>query len=140
MGIDYGKKRVGVALSDEEGKFALPESVLPNDTRLIENLVNLGKERGVGAIIVGESRDFSGKANPIQAQIADFVKELKGVSHLPVFMEQELLTSKEASHDQGEGDMIDASAAALILKAYLDRQQPTAEEKRGRPWKRGDEM
>ena len=41
MGIDYGKKRVGVALSDEAGQFAMPEAVLPNDKNLFDALNNL---------------------------------------------------------------------------------------------------
>ncbi len=140
MGIDYGMKRVGIAISDEEGKFALPEAVLPNDTKLMSSIQKLVTEREVRGVVLGESRDFSGKPNPVQAAIADFQKELHGVLRMPVHLEQEILTSKEAGHIQGEGDMLDASAAALILKAYLDRQQPSADEKRGRPWMRGDEI
>jgi putative holliday junction resolvase len=123
MGIDYGKKRVGIALSDPDRHFAMPESVIPNDDHLLENIQKIIKEREVIAIVLGESKDFSGEANKIQAEIAQFKKNLEIVSGLSVFYEPELLTSREATHIQGEGAMLDASAAALILKGYLDRQQ-----------------
>ena len=123
MGIDYGRKRVGVALSDENAEFAMPEVVLQNDGALYETINKLATDRGVCGIVVGESRDFSGKANKIQEDIITFKKVLEDKYGLPVHLEPEILTSREASHIQGEGKMLDASAAALILKSYLDNHK-----------------
>lgn len=127
LGIDFGTKRVGIALSDPAGRFALPEAVLPNDWKLLEHIKKLCIEREVKAIVLGESRDFLGEKNKVQKKIELFKKELTGLTGLPVIFEPELLTSREASHIQGEGDMLDASAAALILKGYLDKQSQSAQ-------------
>ncbi len=122
MGIDYGKKRVGVALSDEEGNFAMPEAVLANDSDLLKKLNTLIVERNVCEVVLGDSKDFSGKDNIIQADIKKFKSEMQDKLGVTVTFEPELLTSKEATHIQGDVKMLDASAAALILKAFLDRK------------------
>ena len=127
MGIDYGKKRVGIALSDQDQRFALPEAVVPNDDHLLEHIQKIVQEKDVIAIVLGESKNFLGEANQIQDDILRFKKNVELVTELPVFFEPELLTSREASHIQGEGKMLDASAAALILKSYLERQLSDAE-------------
>ena len=62
IGIDYGTKRVGVAVSDEEGKIAFPHVVLANDENLVTALAALCRERGVSENVVGDSREFSGEA------------------------------------------------------------------------------
>ena len=125
LGIDYGTKRVGLALSDEEGDFAYPLSVLENTEDLISEIVKLCKENNVGTVVVGESKDFSQKENDIMQEIKPFVENLKEVTGLKVFMHPEFMTSMEAEHIQGHNDMHDASAAALILKSYLDTNNKT---------------
>ena len=123
MGIDFGKKRVGVALSDEVGNFALPHSVLANDTQLIDRLKVLCAEQKVGAIVMGESKDFKQVANPIMKLALVFRAELEKATGLPVHLEPEFMTSAEAEHLQGKNAMLDASAAALILKSYLEKRR-----------------
>ena len=76
IGIDYGTKRVGVAISDEEGKVAFPHSVLANDEKLVAALAALCRERGVSEIVVGDSRDFSGAPNKVSVHIERFTKEI----------------------------------------------------------------
>ncbi len=123
IGIDFGKKRVGVALSDEAGNFALPHSVLTNDARLIERLKLLCSEQGVGAIVMGESKNFQQQDNPIMKAALAFKTELEKATGLPVHLEPEFMTSAEAEHLQGKNAMLDASAAALILKSYLEKHR-----------------
>ena len=120
LGIDYGAKRVGLAVSDDSESFALPLSVIPNSEDLLNEIVKICKEQNVGTVVVGESKDFSGEVNNIMKEIAPFVKSLEEKLDLPVHMHPEFLTSKEAEQLQGKNDMLDASAAALILKSYLD--------------------
>lgn len=123
MGIDYGGKRVGVALSDETGRFAYPYEVLQNDKSLIDNLLKgITKER-VGKIVLGRSLDYKMQPNEIMAKIETFKTELEIASNLPVEFENEFMTTMEAERLQGKGDKIDASAAALILRSYIDRQR-----------------
>jgi putative Holliday junction resolvase len=119
MAIDYGTKRVGIASTDETGHFALPRAVWPNDATLIEKVLELKDEEGDGKIIIGSSINLDGLANPIQAEILKFKSKLeeRGVE---VMLQTEIYTTVEARRLQGQTEMTDASAAALILKSYLD--------------------
>lgn len=119
LGIDFGSKRVGLALSDEGGKFAMPHSVLPNDHKLVEKIAALCKD--VQGIVLGESVDDKGENNKIMELIIPFKKELEGITRLPVIYEKEYMSSQHAEFFQGKHDMLDASAAALILQRYLDK-------------------
>lgn len=121
LGIDYGSKRVGTALSDETGVLAFPHSVIPNDERLIPALKKIVTEEGVTEIVMGESRDYKGKENPIMESILVCKEALERTTNLPVHLEPEFLTSAQAAYFQGKHDKLDASAAAIILQAYLDR-------------------
>jgi putative holliday junction resolvase len=120
LGIDFGAKRVGIAISEPSGSFAFPMSVLENSDELVFEIKKLCDEHDIGEIVVGESKDFTQKENEIMKKIAPFVESLKKETGLPVYMHPEFLTSLEASQIQGTNDMHDASAAALILKSYLD--------------------
>jgi putative holliday junction resolvase len=122
IGIDYGKKRVGVAVSDESGRFALPREVLPNDEKLIGAVSFLAKEIDVEVIVIGESKDYKGKDNLIMGQIAPFKKALEALG-IDVRLEPEFMTSIAAERFQGKNDLHDASAAALILQSFLDRKR-----------------
>lgn len=123
LGIDYGSKRIGLALSDEAGSVAFPHSVIPAGPGSISAVVKLIKQEAVGRVVMGESRDFKGNANPIMKDIAWFKEKLETEAGVPVVFEAEFLTSAAASRIQGERADIDASAAALILQSYLDRNR-----------------
>lgn len=120
LGIDYGSKNVGVAISDERLKFAFPLVVLQNSDILIYDLSKICKDNDIVAIVVGESKDFGQRDNNIMKEIKPFVERLKGDLKIPVYMHPEFMTSQEAERIQGKNNMHDASAAALILKSYLD--------------------
>ena len=120
LGVDYGSKRVGLAVSDESLSFALPLSVLENSGNLINDIALICQEKNIGEIVVGESQDFSMKDNDIMKEINSFVLELKKKLNLPVHLQPEFMTSVEAERIQGKNDMLDASSASLILKSYLD--------------------
>ncbi len=121
MGIDYGSKRVGIALSDETNKFALPHVVIPNSKRLIDDLNEIICEKKVTHVILGESKNYKGADNEIMADIKALKEKIENVLDMPVMYEPEFLTSHQAEQIQGKGGMLDASAAALILQSYLDR-------------------
>ena len=123
LGIDFGTKRVGVALSDERGEFAMPYSVVKNTETLVEDIKNICTKEGVETIVIGESKDYAMINNPIMKKVIPFVKKLETETGLPVVYEPEVLSSREAGHIQGEGELLDASAAAIILKSYLERQR-----------------
>ncbi len=126
LGIDYGHKKLGLAISDELGSFAFPYQVIPNKSPvdLIAEIKKICLAEGVGEIVLGESLDLSGQANPIQADILIFKKGLESELGLPVHLEREFFTTWEAKRiiDESQTDkQTDARAASLILKAYLDK-------------------
>lgn len=122
MGIDYGSKRVGVASTDEAGEFALPRMVLPNDESLLRKVLDFIEENKIERIVVGESKNLDGKPNPILDDIIKFADTLSE-DGLEVVLHPEVYTSMEAQQIQGKTTMNDASAAAIILKSYLERKQ-----------------
>ena len=123
LGIDFGKKRVGVAISDESNRLAFPLSVLPNDKTLLGAIQEIIKIEKIEQIVIGESKDFQGKPNKIMGEIEKFAKILKEKTQLVIVFEPEFMTSVQAEQLQGKNEMHDASAAAIILQSYLDRLQ-----------------
>ena len=122
LGIDYGHKKVGVAISDESGHFAFPYGILPTNKYLAKSLAEICQKEGVGVIVLGESLDYNFRPNKIMPEITEFKVALEEATGLPVEFEGELLTSAEAERLVGRDKMLDARAAALILKNYLDRK------------------
>ena len=129
LGIDYGAKRVGVSVSDEEGRVAFPHAVLANDKNLIAALAVVCRERGISAITVGDSRDFSGAPNKIAEHIEIFNKKIGEATGLPVHSEPEFWSSAQAERWQGKINKLDASAAAIILQSFLDRKNQSIDNK-----------
>jgi putative holliday junction resolvase len=127
LGLDYGSKRVGVALSDDSGTMAFPKGVVPNNRYLMSELQNMVKSNKVEKIIVGESKNFDMNDNPIFKDAKFFAEELARDTQLEVEFEPEYLTSHQAertSHELGGSNfMLDASAAAIILQSYLDKNR-----------------
>jgi putative Holliday junction resolvase len=139
LGIDYGTKRIGVAISDEEGVLAFPKEIIFNDLDCFKKLGKIIKEENVKEIVIGESVDFSGKLNALSARIEIFILDLEDKFKLPIHKQKEFLTSIEARNStntkkilnqsqvhskvkQIKSGRIDSSAAALILQRYLDRR------------------
>jgi putative Holliday junction resolvase len=143
LGIDYGTKRIGVAISDENGTLAFPKKIVENDKNTFEKFRDIIKKENISEIVVGESVDFSGKLNVLSGRIEVFILELSEKFKLPIHKQKEFLTSVEArkigsskkdfnssqSHSklkQIKSGRIDASAAALILQRYLDKKNKGA--------------
>ena len=139
MGVDYGTKRIGVAISDENKTLSFPKEIIQNNKDTFEKLGFLIKKENIKEIVVGESVDFSGKLNVLSGRIEVFILELKEKFNLPIHKQKEFLTSVEArrskngkkesnqaqSHSkvkQIKSGRVDASAAALILQRYLDKK------------------
>ena len=133
LGIDYGSKRVGLSLSDDDGSFAFPYKIIKNDLELVDAIHNICGEENVSAIVLGESHDLSGKPNKIMGSIEEFKRNLQCDLDLPIYFQQEFMTTIEARGREGkkvndarkikkeDKGKADASAAALILQRYLDK-------------------
>jgi putative Holliday junction resolvase len=138
LGIDYGEKRIGLAISDENQVLATPFSVVLNDSNTFKTLGEIIRKEEVRQFVIGESVDNSGKLNPLSLRIGIFISELDKRFALPVHKQKEFFTSVEArkpreskrfSSPSGahskikkiNRDRVDDKAAALILQRYLDR-------------------
>ena len=122
IGIDYGSKRVGVALSDATGSMAFPKVVLKNDEQLLAELANIIESYQVGSIVIGHSLDKQSAPNAIQAEIETLITDLTLEFGLPIHLEPEQFTTQQALRIQGRNSQTDASAAALILDSFLQKQ------------------
>ncbi len=123
LGVDYGLKRVGIAMTDQSGFFAMPHSVLDNNNKLIGEIVKICRENNIGKIIVGLSLNYKMEPNFLMENINNFVKRLSQKTGTEIVLENETLTTAEAARIQGNTVQIDASSAALILKSYIDRHE-----------------
>jgi len=121
IGVDYGTRRVGVAVSDENGVLAFPaEVVAARDA--VARITALARDREAHGIVIGESKNFAGEDNPVMARIRNFAKEIQAATGLQIFFEPEFMTSIAAGREgETAEEHIDASAAALILQSFLDR-------------------
>lgn len=124
LGIDFGTKRVGIAVSDEAGSIAFPRATVPNDKQLISHLIKLIKEEKIGMPVVGDTRSHGGAENPVSAEADLFIEELKRATGKPVARAFEAWSSVEASRYAPKGrEHDDAAAAAIILQRYLDMRK-----------------
>lgn len=122
MGIDFGSKRVGVALSDETGTMAFPHDVYQNDAQLAKTIADLIEAKGVAEVVVGHSLDRDGQANAIHAAAEAFIGELTLQLPVPIHFEPEQYSTQEALRIQGRTEKTDAAAAAIILNSFLMKQ------------------
>ena len=121
IGVDFGSKRVGIALSDEGGRMAFPQCTLENNADLVENVATLCKAELVGGVVLGRSIDSKGRLNPIMESAKAFKAALEEELSIPIEYQDEYMTSHHAAQSQERVKDIDASAAALILQRYLDK-------------------
>lgn len=121
MGIDYGTKRVGIALTDDKGMMAFPHIVLPNDGNFMRSLEKIIQKENVGKIIIGHSLGRDGVANKVHEKVEELIQDITLSVGIPVELEPEQYTTQEAIRLQGKNAMTDASAATIILNSYLTR-------------------
>ena len=119
MALDYGSKRVGVASTDETGHFALPRMVLANNEELLEKVLEFKMKEGIDEIVMGESHNLDGTPNAIMKEIENFKNQLEEKG-MQVVLHPEVFSTMEARQIQGNNELTDASAAAIILKSFLD--------------------
>ncbi|OGI66181.1 hypothetical protein A3A95_00500 [Candidatus Nomurabacteria bacterium RIFCSPLOWO2_01_FULL_39_18] len=138
LGIDYGTKRIGISISDEEGILAFPKRIVLNNADIFKTLSEIIEKEKVSEIVIGESVDFTGASNALSARIEVFILELQEKFNLPIHKQKEFLTSIEARKSKGgkklsasqahsrikqkKSDHVDAHAAAIILQRYLDKK------------------
>jgi len=121
LGIDYGTKKLGLALTDESGSMAFPHSVIPNTPDLLKTIVKLIDKEKVGEIVIGHSLDRNGKPNAVHAAVEGLMLDLTLETGLPIHLQSEQYSTQAAIQLQGKNKMTDAAAAALILDSFITK-------------------
>lgn len=129
VGIDFGEKRIGIAITDPLGIFAQPLTTLLNDDKFWKGLELLLSQYKIAEIVVGYPLKESGDKGEITGKIDQFVKTLEKKFQVPVELADERyssgiakerviasVTSKKKRRDKG---LIDKNAAAVILEDYM---------------------
>lgn len=131
IGIDYGRKRVGVAVSDPLGIFASALETVPA-AKIVEYLKNYTSKEKVGRFVVGYPMNLNNKPAEAAKDVDVFLKVLKKqFPEIPVTLEDERFTSQLAmkamiaggvkKSDRREKGSVDKVSAAIILQTFLDR-------------------
>lgn len=130
MGLDYGSRRVGVALSDTLGLTAQPYGVIDRRGQDLDTeLGRIVEEMDVDRIVVGWPVSLSGEEGPAAREVRGFAQALAESLGLPVELSDERLTTVTAEVALREGGLkghrrrrvVDKVAAAVMLQGYLDR-------------------
>lgn len=132
VGIDYGRKRVGVAVSDPLGIFASALETVQS-AKIIDYLKNYAQKEKVLAFVVGYPVNMNGLPSEAAADVDIFLKHLKkAFPDIPVVLEDERFTSVLAHRamidggmkkkDRREKENVDRISAAIILQSWMDRR------------------
>lgn len=140
VGLDVGERRIGVAVSDATRTLARPVGVVRTSSlafavrQVVDEIARLAAEDDpVSEVVVGLPRHLDGSASEMTARVAAFAAALGPAVRLPVHLQDERLTSREAESRLAIRDRewrsrrrrLDAAAAAIILQDYLDaRREP----------------
>jgi putative Holliday junction resolvase len=125
LALDVGDRRIGVAIAGSIARLANPLTVLANDETLWHELSRLLAAEHIGMLVVGLPRSLSGEDTAQTKIVRSFVSQLKTKTDIPVTLQDEALTSRQAEAELrargkkfAKGD-IDALAAVYILDDYL---------------------
>jgi putative Holliday junction resolvase len=130
MGIDYGEKRIGIALSDPLFTFAYPFKTLLNEHNLIKDLLKIVEEKNVTKIILGLPSVRFKSSKELAERVHLFKKEIEQVIKIEVIFWDEEFSSVLAQEKVNESvtkksarrkkDLLDRHSAAIILQEYLN--------------------
>jgi putative holliday junction resolvase len=127
LAIDYGRRRIGLAISDQSGVIAQPLDTMKRKNRRadLQRLRDLARKNEVGAIVVGYPVQMSGKSGQMAEEAARFAARIGEALKLPVELQDERLTSWEAEQMAGELGFankadLDSLSAAIMLREYLN--------------------
>lgn len=127
LGIDFGERRIGLAVSDSAGRIATPlETVLrTNDVQAIKAIHDVIEREGIESLVMGEPLGLDGSRGEAAARVASFARKLERATRLPVRLVDEALTSHAAAERVGvDSPQLDAVAAQIILQEALDATAP----------------
>ena len=133
LGLDLGSRTLGCALSDRSGIFARSYTIIRHNEeydRLIEDVKEIVDNENIEAIVLGYPKNMNNTIGPKGELSLLFKKKLEDNLNIPVFLQDERLTTKQAqdiliSNDTSRKKrkkVIDSMAATIILQSYLDKE------------------
>ena len=132
IGIDFGLSKVGLAISDPSGIIALPFKVIryKNKEELLNELKDISEQKNVNKFVVGYPISMNYKKNEMTEIIDNFKEDMENLN-FEVILEDERLSSEYAKKIIIKQDvklsknkeMVDLTAASIILQTYLDRNK-----------------
>lgn len=137
LGIDYGRARIGLAISDELLLLAHPLETVVSDKNALARIAAVIRERKIDKIVVGVPRNMSGSLGRAADEVIQFVEKLRQATGCEVVTWDERLTTVSANralHDAGKKTRdsrayVDQVAAQIILQGFLDRQHAMEQQK-----------
>ena len=135
LGVDLGARRVGLAVSDPEGRWALPDghTKVRNADDAFEAVRAAAARHGAGEVVVGLPRKLNGREGPEARAARAFVERCKAAGLSAVLWDERLTSGeahqllREAGLDRRQrGPLVDAVAAQRLLSSYLDCRARTA--------------
>ena len=135
LAIDFGRARIGAAISDELQLLAHPLETIAANERSAARVAEIVRERKVDHVVVGIPRQLSGKIGTAATEALRFVEKLRATLPCPVVTWDERLTTVAAHRALREAGKktratrgyVDQVAAQMILQGYLDRRQYAAQ-------------
>ncbi len=131
LGLDYGRRRVGVAVSDLLGMTAQPLTTWSglNDSELVEKITSLISEMNIHQVVLGDPLTTKGESGIMSVRVRRFASRLSKAIPVPIHLQDERLTTVEAHRilrnsgrkPSRHKEIVDRVAAVLILQTYLDR-------------------
>lgn len=132
LAVDPGTRRVGLALSDEDGAIATPHSTVERTSKAdaIRKVVAVARAESVGSIVVGLPLRLDGSEGPEAKRARELADAIGRESGLPVVLVDERFTSTQAERaldvmgvsQRERRGKVDQMAAAILLQGYLDRE------------------
>ena len=137
LAIDYGTKRTGLAICDPSETFVSPLTVINSDKNVINKIHELIERESIKAVVLGLPLNMDGSKGPQARRTIDFSKQLRNRLEIPVYFQDERLSSFTAREMMAEAELtqkkkkkrLDAVAAAQILEAFLDEKKSGTENK-----------
>lgn len=123
LGIDYGEKKIGLAIADSETKIATPFKILNNPKDILAKISEICQEENIEKVIVGMPISLKGTLSNQTKSVLNFVNKLKNELYLDVVEQDEKLTSMYAQRllrGTKAKHLDDDVAAMLILQSWLD--------------------
>lgn len=130
LALDFGMKRIGIALSDSLKLFAYPHTTLPNDDKFYESLKSIINEKMISEIVLGIPTEIKASKTSVVKDVEKFKTELEKKFSLKVILwdesytssiaQQKILESVNKKQKRQNKGLLDMYSAAVILQEYLD--------------------